>query len=152
MDRFNRILAVNLRSPIILTHLAVPHLEKTKGNIVNISSTVGTKVEKMFLSYGSSKAALNQLTKCCALELATKGIRVNAVSPGCIETPAFETLGLSAEQKNNFLEYIIGQHPLRRFGAINDIAKAVAYLASDDASFTTGIILNIDGGFLAACA
>lgn len=78
---------VNLRSAIVLTKLAVPHLEKTQGNVVNVSSIAGLRMYTGFLSYCITKAGMNQFTQCAALDLSSKKIRVNAVNPGLIPTP-----------------------------------------------------------------
>lgn len=110
-DEFNRIFDINVRGVIKLTQLAVPHLEKTKGNIVNISSVAGLKPVKDVLSYCISKAALDQFTQCTALDLAGKGIRVNAVNPAVIKTPIFQTVGVPLEAMDDFVAYQIPFYP-----------------------------------------
>lgn len=101
----------------------------------------------MSTSYSVSKAALNQFTKCCALDLAPKGIRVNAVCPAVVKTPIYDALGLPKEQLEAQLdEYAKLLHPIERCGEIKEIATAIAYLASDDASFVTGTLFKVDGG------
>lgn len=96
--------------------------------------------------YGASKAALNSLTRTAAYELAPKGIRVNAVCPGPVNTPLFGKVGLSQEVIEQFAGAMQQRIPLKRFGASEDIAKLVSFLSSDDASFITGSEYVIDGG------
>lgn len=96
-EEFNRIFDTNVRGVIKLTQLAVPHLEKTKGNIVNMSSVAGLRPMKNVLSYCISKAALDQFTQCTALDLADKHIRVNSVNPAFVRTPILQTVGVPEE-------------------------------------------------------
>lgn len=144
-------LAVNLKGAVIVTNLAAPHLEKTKGNIVNVGSVSGLKAYANKISYCVSKAALLQFTKCCALDLAPKGIRVNAVNPAAIKTPIFEKLGLPKLEAHKLVDdFVKKDYPMGRCGDVKDIAVAIAYLISDNASFITGTYLNVDGGCLAS--
>lgn len=146
---FDDILNTNVRAAAILTSLAVPHLEKTKGNIINVSSIAGVKALKTTTSYCISKAALDQFTKCVAIDLAPKGIRVNSINPAMIRTPIFEKLGLNAKETEQLMDSAKAVHPIGRIGEPSDTSAAIAYLASDAQSFITGIILPVDGGFLA---
>lgn len=139
---------INLRAVAILTSLAVPHLEKTKGNIVNISSVAGMKAMNDNLSYSISKAALDQFTKCVALKLAPKGIRVNSINPGMIKTPTFEKDVRSSDELPEFFENAKKIYPMGRIGEQSDTSAAIAFVASDSASFITGVLLPCDGGFL----
>lgn len=145
---FDDILNINLRAVAILSSLAVPHLEKTKGNIVNVSSVCGIKPLKIAMSYSVSKAGLDQFTKCAAIDLAPKGVRVNSVNPAVIRTPIFEKLGMSAAEAEKFMEISKSTHPIGRIGEVSDTSAAIAYVASDSASFITGILLPVDGGFI----
>lgn len=145
---FDDIININLRAVVILTNLAVPHLEKTKGNIVNVSSVSGIKPFKESMSYSVSKAGLDQFTKCIALELAQKGIRVNSINPAMIRTQIFEKLGMSAADADKLMELNKSTHPIGRIGEVSDTSAAIAYVASDSASFITGILLPVDGGFI----
>lgn len=145
---FDDMINTNLRSVTMLTSLAVPHLEKTKGNIVNMSSVLGMKAVTGNLSYSVSKAALDQFTRCAAIDLAPKGIRVNSINPAIIRTPIFEKTGLNAAEVERFLEDGKFQHPIGRIGETIDVAEAISYVASDCASFVTGILLPVDGGFM----
>ncbi|XP_037043479.1 3-oxoacyl-[acyl-carrier-protein] reductase FabG-like [Bradysia coprophila] len=148
ITQFDDIFNTNLRAVAILTSLAVPHLEKTKGNIVNVSSVAGLKAFPGILSYCISKAALDQFTKCVALELASKGVRVNSINPAMIRTPIFEKTGMSVEEADKRMEAGKDVHPIGRIGEPSDTSEAIAYLASDSASFITGVLFPVDGGFL----
>lgn len=144
---YDKIFNTNVRAVVNLTKLCVPHLEKTKGNIINVSSVNGLKkgIQKM-LSYAMSKAVVDQFTKCCALDLASKGIRVNAINPASIRTPIYGNL--EAERRTEV--YCQKVLPIARMGEVSDTSAAIAFLASDQtASFLTGILLPIDGGFMA---
>lgn len=145
IESLNRLLDTNVRSVIRLTQLATPHLEKTKGNVVNVSSIAGLQVRPNALQYCISKAALDQFTKCASLELAAKGIRVNSINPAAIETPIFQTIGVDLEQ---FKEHVTKAYPIGRIGQVADTSNAIAFLANDAASFITGILLSVDGGML----
>lgn len=143
---FDRILNTNLRSAMILTSLAVPHLEKTKGNIVNISSVAGIKALDIYTSYCITKAGLDQFTKCTAITLGPKGIRVNSVNAGLIRTPIFETIGMTEENVEKFFKERNKDYLVGRIGEVSDTSSAIAYLAS--APFITGVLLPVDGGSL----
>lgn len=146
MESFDRIIDTNVRSVIRLTQLAIPHLEKTKGNVVNISSLAGVRPVTNMLSYCISKAALDQFTKCIALELAPKGIRVNSVNPGTINTPIFRTMGFEGDTYKSFVDDMSKTYPLGHIGQVEDTSEAIAFLAADSAGFITGILLPVDGG------
>ena len=151
LDQYDRVMTVNLRAVYHLTMLAVPHLVKTKGNIVNVSSVNGLRSFPGVLAYNISKAGLDQFTRCVALELAPKGVRVNAVNPGVIVTELQKRGGLSDEAYANFLERSKQTHALGRPGDVDEVAEAIAFLASSEASFTTGCSLPVDGGRHAMC-
>lgn len=148
ITQFDDILNTNLRAVAILTSLAVPHLEKTKGNIVNVSSIAGLKPLKATLSYCVSKAALDQFTKCAAVDLAPKGIRVNSINPAMIRTPILGKTGLRADEVEKLIEAGKGFHPIGRIGETSDTSVAIAYVACDSASFITGVLLPVDGGYM----
>lgn len=145
---FDRIFDINVRSVIRLTQLAVPHLEKTKGNIVNVSSVAGFQAVPTALAYCLSKAAINQFTKCISLELASKGIRVNSIVPGEIDTPIYKTIGLTDEDMGKMKENAKKKYPIGRMGQVEDTSNAFAFLANDTSSFITGVLLPVDGGLL----
>lgn len=146
VNDMDRILNTNLRSVVILTNLAVPHLEKTKGNIINVSSIAGLKAFDRFTSYCISKAALDQFTKCSAIALASKGIRVNAINPGTVRTPLFEVLGVNERNADRYFEERGRDFLVGRVGEVSDTSAAIAYLASQ--SFINGILLPVDGGLI----
>lgn len=146
---YDRDMNVNVRSMIELTKLAVPHLEKTKGNVLNVSGLASLRTTANFLMTSISKAAVNQLTKCAALDLSKKGIRVNAIVPGATRTPLFErALGMTSQQAEKFFESFKDQNPLGRVGEVTDTTAAIEYLISDSASFITGSLFAVDGGAL----
>uniref|UniRef100_A0A0L8I2U2 Uncharacterized protein n=1 Tax=Octopus bimaculoides TaxID=37653 RepID=A0A0L8I2U2_OCTBM len=139
------------RSIYHLTMLAVPHLVATKGNIVNVSSVNGLRSFPGVLSYNMSKSALDQMTQCAALELAPKQVRVNSVNPGVIITELQKRGGISDEAYVAFLDRCKQTHALGRPGQVDEVAAAIAFLASDASSFITGALLPVDGGRHAMC-
>ena len=143
---------VNLRAPFQLMQLCAPHLIETKGNIVNISSVTGLRSFPGILAYCVSKAALDQLTRCAALELAAKGVRVNAVNPGVVVTEIHKRGGMDEEAYAKFLEHSRTTHPIGRVGNPEEIADLVLFLASEKASWITGATYSIDGGRALTCA
>jgi NAD(P)-dependent dehydrogenase (short-subunit alcohol dehydrogenase family) len=143
---------VNLRAVFQLMQMAVPHLIKTKGNVVNISSVTGLRSFPGVLAYCVSKAGLDQLTRCAALELAAQGVRVNAVNPGVVVTEIHKRGGMEEEDYERFLEHSQTTHPLGRVGDPKEIAELVCYLASDKAAWITGGTYPIDGGRALTCA
>ncbi|XP_071753798.2 3-oxoacyl-[acyl-carrier-protein] reductase FabG-like [Centroberyx gerrardi] len=151
MAQYDKVMNINVRSVYHLTQLCVPHLIKTKGSIINVSSVAGQKSFPGFLAYCMSKSAIDQFTRCTALELASKQVRVNAVCPGVIDTNIFRRTGLDEEQYAQFLEECKQSHPLGRPGEVEEVAHSIAFLASDAASFITGVTLPIDGGRHAMC-
>jgi NAD(P)-dependent dehydrogenase (short-subunit alcohol dehydrogenase family) len=143
---------VNLRAAFHLMQLAAPHLIKTKGNIVNVSSVTGLRSFPGVLAYCVSKAGVDQLTRCAALELAPHGVRVNAVNPGVVVTEIHKRGGMSDESYKNFLEHSKTTHPIGRVGDPKEIAELVFYLASEKAGWITGVTYPIDGGRALTCA
>ncbi|KAK0082824.1 hypothetical protein PV326_006990 [Microctonus aethiopoides] len=151
LEQFDRVFNLNVRSMYHLTMLAVPHLIETKGNIVNVSSVNGLRSFPGVLSYCMSKSAVDQFTRCIAIELASKQVRVNAVNPGVVVTNLHERSGMSPEELMNFFERSKTTHALGRPGEVEEVAKTIAFLASNDASFITGATLPVDGGRHALC-
>jgi NAD(P)-dependent dehydrogenase (short-subunit alcohol dehydrogenase family) len=143
---------VNLRAAFYLMQLAAPHLIQTKGNVVNVSSVTGLRSFPGVLAYCVSKAGLDQLTRCAALELAPKGVRVNAVNPGVVVTEIHKRGGMTDEAYEKFLEHSKTTHPLGRVGHASEVADLVCYLASENASWITGATYSIDGGRALTCA
>ncbi|KAG8038760.1 hypothetical protein G9C98_000315 [Cotesia typhae] len=151
LDQYDRVFNLNVRSMYQLTMLAVPHLIKTKGNIVNVSSVNGLRSFPGVLAYCMSKSAIDQFTRCTAIELGSKQVRVNAVNPGVVITNLHERSGMSPEELSAFFERSKTTHALGRPGQADEVAKTIAFLASDDASNITGATLPVDGGRHALC-
>jgi len=151
LEQYDRVMNVTVRSAYQLTMLCVPHLIATRGNIVNVSSVTGTRSFPGVLAYCMAKAAVDQMTSCTALELASKGVRVNSVNPGVIVTEVHKRGGLSDDAYAKFLEHSKSTHPLGRVGDAVEVAQAIAFLASSNASFVTGEHLHVDGGRHATC-
>ncbi len=149
---WDEMLNINVRSVFHLMKLAVPHLEKSQGNIVNVSSVTGLRSFPNVLAYCVSKAAVDQLTRCAALELAPKGIRVNAVNPGVVVSGLHRSGGMTEEAYAAFLEHSLTTHPLGRVGTPQEIAELIYFLASDKAGWVTGETISIDGGRALTCA
>jgi NAD(P)-dependent dehydrogenase (short-subunit alcohol dehydrogenase family) len=143
---------VNLRSVFHLMQLSAPHLEKRPGNVVNVSSVTGLRAFPGVLAYCVSKAGVDQLTRCAALELAPKGVRVNAVNPGVVVTEIHRRGGMSEENYAAFLERSKTTHPIGRVGRPEEVAELILYLASDRAAWITGATYSIDGGRAQTCA
>jgi NAD(P)-dependent dehydrogenase (short-subunit alcohol dehydrogenase family) len=143
---------VNLRAVFVLMQQAVPHLSDRRGNIVNVSSVTGLRSFPGVLAYCVSKAGVDQLTRCAALELAAKGIRVNAVNPGVVVTEIHKRGGMSEGDYANFLERSKQTHPLGRVGEAREVAELILYLASGRAAWITGATYSIDGGRAQTCA
>ncbi len=145
-DDWNRIMAVNLTGPFLCTKAAAPLMrEHGGGAIVNITSISAVRASTLRSAYGTSKAGLAHLTKQLAVELASLGIRVNAVAPGPVETAMAKAVH-TAEIRADYHDAI----PLNRYGLEEELAEAVFFLCSDRASYITGQILAVDGGFDAA--
>ena len=141
-ETWDRFFAVNVNGAKNTIQAVLPHMLSEKaGCIVNLSSIWGLRGASCEVAYAATKAALVGLTRSLALELAPSHIRVNAVAPGCIETDMVRMLGPETR------DLLIEETPLGRLGTPEDIAHAVAFLASDKASFLTGQILTADGGF-----
>lgn len=151
-EAWDAMLEINLRAPFILMQKALPTIVERRGNIVNVSSVTGLRAFPGVLAYCVSKAGLDQLTRCAALELAPKGVRVNAVNPGVVITEIHKRGGMNEEQYDAFLEHSKGTHPLGRVGEAREIAELVFFLASDRAAWITGVTYSIDGGRAQTCA
>jgi NAD(P)-dependent dehydrogenase (short-subunit alcohol dehydrogenase family) len=146
-DRITDIFSVNVLGPSLLASAALPYLEKTRGTIINVSSTFGHKPGAALSHYAASKAALEHLTRCWALELAPIGIRVNAVAAGPTESGALTgMMGLSLEQAASLKEQERAQIPLGRRGIPDDIASWIVHLVDAEAGWMTGQVIAIDGG------
>jgi NAD(P)-dependent dehydrogenase (short-subunit alcohol dehydrogenase family) len=152
LDAWKEMFDVNVVAIFHLMQLSLPHLLPRKGNVVNVSSVNGLRSFPNVLAYCSSKSALDQLTRCSALELAAKQVRVNAVNPGVVVTELHRQAGLEQEAYAAFLERSKTTHPIGRVGQPEDLAALIAFLASDEASWITGATISIDGGRHLTCA
>jgi NAD(P)-dependent dehydrogenase (short-subunit alcohol dehydrogenase family) len=152
LESWDAMLDINLRAVFILMQKTLPTIIQRRGNIVNVSSVTGLRAFPGVLAYCVSKAGLDQLTRCAALELAAKGVRVNAVNPGVVVTEIHKRGGMSQEAYEAFLEHSRDTHPLGRVGEAREVAELISFLASDRASWITGATYSIDGGRAQTCA
>ena len=136
----------NVIGPAELTRILIPQLIKSKGSIVNVSSTLGVKPGADMSIYCATKAALNSWTQSLAIELGSAHVRVNAVCPGIVDTPIHDFHFLENSQKEKVLLNLNQLQPLGRIGKPEDIAKSIYFLASEESAWTTGALLNVDGG------
>ncbi|GBP02759.1 3-oxoacyl-[acyl-carrier-protein] reductase FabG [Eumeta japonica] len=142
VTEFDRIMATNLRAQVVITNAALPHLLKTKGNIVYVSSVAGTLPMAMSSNYAASKAGLDHFSRSIAAEVASKGIRVNIVSPGPVKTEFNRDTEFSDEQMETIAKYF----PLGFFSKSEEVGELILYLASDKARSITGSTFVLDVG------
>lgn len=152
IEQWDTMMDINLRSVFRLTQLALPSIIERKGNIVNVSSVTGVRAFPNVLAYCVSKAGVDQLTHCSALELGPKSVRVNAVDPGVVVTNLHRTSGMQEEAYQKFLEHSKSTHPLGRAGSPEEVAELILFLASGRAGWITGGSFSIDGGRAQTCA
>lgn len=145
LETWEKVFAVNSTGVFLGCKAAIPHLEATRGNIVNVASISGIGGDYLMSAYNASKGAVVNFTRSLAMECAEIGVRVNAVCPGVIETPLAKGAIERPEDRDHWMERV----PLHRPGQPEDIAGAIAFLASDDASYITGHNLVVDGGITA---
>jgi len=149
---WDAMLDINARAPFRLMRAAAPALIASKGSIVNVSSVTGLRSFPGVLAYCVSKSAIDQLTRCAALELAPKGVRVNAVNPGVVVSNLHRRGGMNEEKYSAFLEHSKSTHPVGRPGEPHEIADLIYFLASPAAAWITGETVSIDGGRHLTCA
>ncbi len=149
---WEHMLAVNLTAPFRLMRAASPLLAARKGAVVNVSSVNGLRSFPGVLAYCVSKAGVDQLTRCAALEMAPLGVRVNAVNPGVTVTNLHRRSGMEEPQYAAFLERSRTTHPLGRPGEADEVATLILFLASDRSAWMTGETIPIDGGRHLTCA
>lgn len=142
---------VNVRAPFRLIREATAALIDRRGAVVNVSSVAGPRAFPGVVAYCVSKAAVDQLTRCAALDLAPKGVRVNAVNPGVVRTNLHRRGGMEEAKYLDFLERSTTTHPLGRVGTVEEIADLVAFLLSPAAGWITGETVSIDGGRHLTC-
>ncbi|MUL74500.1 SDR family oxidoreductase [Mycobacterium sp. CBMA226] len=147
VDSFDQVVAVNVRGVFLGMRYAIPHMISSGGgSIVNISSTAAVRFVPDLAPYAATKAAVVRMSQNAAVEYADQGVRINVVMPGVIETALMKRV---FEVNPQIRDAVIGQTPLKRVGSPGELAAAVAFLASDDASFVTGVSLPTDGGISA---
>ncbi|MDP1568505.1 MAG: glucose 1-dehydrogenase [Vicinamibacterales bacterium] len=149
---WDRMMDINVRAPFRLMREALPHLLARKGAVVNVSSVTGLRAFPGLAAYCASKAAVDQLTRCAALDWAPHGVRVNAVNPGVVVTNLHRRGGMDEEKYAAFLERSRETHPLGRPGTVDEVAELILFLASDRAAWITGETISIDGGRHLTCA
>lgn len=146
LSEFDMLVAVNLRGTFLACKYAYPHLKRSRGSIVNVSSMSGIEGEKDHAIYAATKGAINALTKAMALDYGRKGIRVNTVCPGGVSTPNALKAIRAAPNSTRLLRLRDSQHALGRTAEPEEVASVVVFLASRAASFVTGAIVPVSGG------
>lgn len=147
---WDRVLDINLKGVFLVSKYAVPHMKKQRsGVIVNSSSDAGLVGNRSCPAYCASKGAITIMTKAMALDYAPYGIRVNSVNPGCIDTPMLASEARASGDVEKYMKKTNEDHPIGRVGRPEEVAHAVLFLSSDEASFVTGAALSIDGGLTA---
>ena len=150
-SEWDRVMDSNVRSLYLMTRAAAPLLRRRKGSVVNLSSVAATRPYAGLAAYCVSKAAVDMITRCAALDFAPDGVRVNAVNPGVVVTELHTVTGAVADYPA-FLERGKGTHPIGRVGKAEEVAALILYLLSDEAGWITGACMPIDGGRALASA
>ncbi|MGI8483675.1 MAG: SDR family NAD(P)-dependent oxidoreductase [Thermomicrobiales bacterium] len=146
-DAWDRLLSVNLRSMYVMTRMVLPHmLEAGRGSVVNTSSVMAFLTESHYEAYTTSKAGIIGFTKAVAVSYAEQGIRSNCICPGWVDTPMNRQLATELGGMDALNAVVKQQQPLGRMVSTREVAQAILFLASDDASGITGVALNVDGG------
>ncbi len=151
-EEWDSMMNINARAPFYLMQCAMPHLIESQGSVVNVSSVTGVRSFPNVLAYCVSKSAVDQLTRCAALEVASKGVRVNAINPGVVVTNLHKQAGMDEEAYAKFLEHSKTTHPLGRVGKPEEAAELIYFLASPRANWITGVTYELDGGRAQTCA
>ena len=149
-DRFQQMFDINVKGAFMMCKYAIPHMISAgRGFIVNNSSVLGLKGFAGLSTYSASKGALVQLTRSMALEYADKGLRINAICPGGVWTPMFDSYLERAEDADAAQEFMESLHPMGRLADPYEIAEAVLFLCDEKVMFNTGSMLSVDGGIIA---
>lgn len=149
VEEWDRLSSINLRGPFLVTKALLPLLEVKGAAVVNTSSISGLLGWPLSTAYCATKGGVIQLTKQLACDLGAKNIRVNCVCPGTTKTPMLSRLLSDDEEGRQAAKEIAARHLLKRFAEPREIAEAIVFLASDAASFVTGAVLPVDGGYTA---
>jgi NAD(P)-dependent dehydrogenase (short-subunit alcohol dehydrogenase family) len=149
LEEWDRVQSINLRGPFLLLRAAAPELRRNGGAVVNVASFHAGATIENFSAYAASKSGILGLTRSAALDLAPHGVRVNAVCPGIIETSMWQAWLDSVEDPDRTAEEVNQFQPLGRIGKPREVANAIAFLVSDEASYITGTALYVDGGVTA---
>lgn len=143
---YNQAFDLDVKAVVLLSQALLPYLEKSKGNIINLSSVGGQHAAPNISLYVAAKAAVENLTRAWALELAADGIRVNAIAPGAVETSIWNVPGATKQEMEANLKRVDAGIPMKRFARPAEIANVANFLASDEASYVTSSIYAVDGG------
>jgi dihydroanticapsin dehydrogenase len=147
LETWQRVFDTNVTGVFLMSRAAIPSLRERRGVVVNIASQLALSAVAGFAAYCASKAAVMHFSRCLALELVGDGVRVNVVCPGAVDTPLLRQAFPSGVGPQGSLSDLVAAHPVGRLGTPEEIAAAVAFLASDDASFVVGAALVADGGY-----
>ncbi|MEO1265200.1 MAG: SDR family oxidoreductase [Pseudomonadota bacterium] len=145
-DDWRKVMSINVDGVFLMIHEAVPHIEKTGGSIVNVSSVSGIGGDWGMSPYNATKGAVTNFTRALALDFGSRGMRINAVAPSLVETDMTEDMVKDDELVAKFADRI----PIGRYAQPDEVADVIAFLASHDARFVNGVILPVDGGVTAA--
>jgi NAD(P)-dependent dehydrogenase (short-subunit alcohol dehydrogenase family) len=149
-DLWDRCMAIHLTAGFRLFKRALPALLQGKGSsVLFMGSVAGTVAWEGDVAYNVAKAGLHHLTKCIALDYAKRGLRANCIAPGVIDTPLTRSFaqGMEKSEADKAMSQLAAMHPVGRYGSVDEVTGAAVFLASDEASFVTGVILHVDGGF-----
>ena len=146
LESWNRVLSINLTGTFLLNQAAIPHIVKTTGAIINTASVAGLKSHPWSAAYCASKGGVVMLTKAMAVDYGRKGVRINCICPGGVETPIISNFQPPAGTNPAALQRIM---PLGRMGKPAEIAGTIAFLASEDATYINGATIVVDGGMIA---
>jgi len=144
-ENYDQLFDINAKGAFFTVQKALPHLNDGGSIILNtsIADSIGNPTA---VAYGATKAAMRSFVRSIAADLLERKIRVNAVAPGPIETPIFDRIGVPADQQDELAKTLLSYVPMKRFGSADEVAGTVAFLASSDSSYITGIEINVDGG------
>src|SRR5882757_4348777 len=151
-EEWDRVHGINAKAPFFLAQEAIPHLAAARGAVVNQSSILGLRANLGLAAYTASKAAVVGMTRALAVDLADVGVRVNALCPGTIDTPmpwSFAASVFGPDHNDAVRDMLASRQLIKRLGTPDEVAAAAVFLASDDASFITGVALPVDGGWSA---